>query len=404
MFYNKMCSDDQNSVPGEPIGIIGKILSKQGLFADFGLTMSMVQWCDVARSFNSMWGSNITDMTLMAKDGGQKMPVIRYPNFDDLVYTLPASKIAVVVGNEEVGGELRTITLKSYLEHYGALTPSIKDNKLSVFNQELDENRGVVVRVQAVPLPGDECEFVPTAYNYQTLDIKKPKNSIFVASHLGTSSQLDGPGTEPVYLHRTTPEGKVMGGYFKGTSQEVIEPEEEKQKGAFVGSKSAGVTTNVIMFGQVPLKQPPSKPLMPREEEYFDEHSCWDKPVYRSIEPARIDYGSSVMEYEGYEKEVVPERDVSQPITITICFYYCTDGNLTSADAKEISETIKKCYKDGEWAGSLVTHTDKPEMLAPDTEAKKRPHGSKSLDKGTMVSILRKVSSGSLDQFPVDDQ
>jgi hypothetical protein len=379
--------------------VVRAILRRKEAFRAHGLGVAMVQWCDVDRAFGGCWGSNITDMTLMMKDTNELLPVVRFDNFNDIVYTLPAGKIAVVVGNEECGADLRTITLSNYLKNFGSLVPSIENDDLSVFDKTMDTDRGVVVRVQAVPLPkgpDGTCEFVPTAYNYQTVSANDPKNAIFVASHLGTSAQLDRPGSQPIYLHKTT-DKSVMSTYFKAGTDE----KNDTPKKAMVGSKSVGLTSNVVIFGQIPLKQHPESPLS------FDdfEYDPFDMPVYRSISMATVNYGADVEEFGGFDDVAAKrmERDTSQPITLTVCFYYTTDGDISDEDASEMAATIKRCYQDGEWAGSLVAHKPEPDLLPEGKKMGEMPHRSKSLDKDTMNKILLRMSSSSIEEFPDDE-
>jgi hypothetical protein len=57
-----------------------------------GLNLVNVMWEDTARTPGSVWGDNISDMTLQVRhpdlpDRKELLPVIRYPNFTELLMT-----------------------------------------------------------------------------------------------------------------------------------------------------------------------------------------------------------------------------------------------------------------------------------------------------------------------------
>ena len=378
--------------------IINRILSNKTLFESHNMYMMCTQWCDVDRSYGSCWGPNITDMTLKRKDDNALLPVIRFDNFNDTVYTLSARRIAIVVGNEELNSPLRSIFLSDYLQNFGALVPSLENSNLSVFDHTMDEEKGVVVRVQAVPLPVDsngECEFIPTSFNYQTTSADDPKNAIFVASHLGTSAQLDGAGVESIFMHRTSPDGSIINTYFKACDAKNSDTHEVPK--ARIGSRSTGLNNNVVIFGQIPMRQKHNHSRYTHQP-----YNEFDMPVFRGITPASIHHGADAGEFGGFNEKasLSLERDRTQPITITICFYYTTNGDMDDNDALQISSNIKKCYRDGDWCGSLVNQTEEPCLLPCNKKMSPMPHISKPLDSGTMGQILTKLNSWSIDKFP----
>ena len=76
-------------------------------------------WEDTARTMGSVWGANISDMTLQVRDPNQPqrkelLPVIRYPNFTDKTGDIPIEQVQIKVGNEK-GKSLEVITLQEYL-------------------------------------------------------------------------------------------------------------------------------------------------------------------------------------------------------------------------------------------------------------------------------------------------
>ncbi|MCG5060026.1 MAG: hypothetical protein KA714_19115 [Limnoraphis sp. WC205] len=89
------------------------------LLQKLGLNVVNVMWEDTARTPGSVWGANITDMTLqvrhlMQPQRQELLPVIRYPNFTDRTGDVPLDLVKIKVGNEK-GEQLRVITLREYL-------------------------------------------------------------------------------------------------------------------------------------------------------------------------------------------------------------------------------------------------------------------------------------------------
>src|SRR5690242_13726401 len=83
------------------------------LAASYGLTIGKVTWEDTGRSEDSVWGPNISDMTLRVARSGLNMNVIRPPNFTDKTTDRKIKEFNVVVGNED-GSDLRRISLEAY--------------------------------------------------------------------------------------------------------------------------------------------------------------------------------------------------------------------------------------------------------------------------------------------------
>ena len=59
-----------------------------------------VTWEDCARYKQSVWGPCISDMTLQV--GDNRMPVIRKNNYTDVTWDIKLDNIPIVVGNEKV--------------------------------------------------------------------------------------------------------------------------------------------------------------------------------------------------------------------------------------------------------------------------------------------------------------
>ena len=85
------------------------------LAQSYGLNIESVAWEDTSRFKGSSVGNNISDMTLQVE--GQRMPLIRKPNFSDLTADQSLDNFSVVVGNE-TGESLHRIPLRVSYQHY----------------------------------------------------------------------------------------------------------------------------------------------------------------------------------------------------------------------------------------------------------------------------------------------
>src|SRR3989344_6884240 len=83
-----------------------------------GVEALKVCWEDTARKKGSCWGPNISDMTLIVKDGEQLMPVIRKPNFSDVTQDVPIDTFKIKLGND-TEQKSRIVTLSEYLKNLG---------------------------------------------------------------------------------------------------------------------------------------------------------------------------------------------------------------------------------------------------------------------------------------------
>jgi len=59
------------------------------LAGNFGLHINTVAWEDNGRTKGSCWGPCISDMTLQVR--GSALPLVRYPNFEDLTWYVKRS-------------------------------------------------------------------------------------------------------------------------------------------------------------------------------------------------------------------------------------------------------------------------------------------------------------------------
>jgi hypothetical protein len=78
---------------------------------------------------------------------------------------------------------------------------------------------------------------------------------------------------------------------------------------------------------------------------------------FSTLEEAPITYGTTHGETKGFNPVAARklERDTSQPVALTICYYYMVgDNGLTSADVRKMKSTIAACYADGGWRGPVA--------------------------------------------------
>jgi len=346
-----------------------KLFKSRDMFTKFGLSPTNVQWNDVERSFGSVYGPNISDWTLREKNSNVLLPVVRPDNFTDKVAILSSDQLCVMVGNENVGGSMKPITLTNYLKEFWKYNPECPEGT-NLYCPQLD-NR-VTVRAQAVPLPVDpsvgRVQFNPTCYSYQTREKSDPRNFIFVSSHLGTSGQTDGPSVENVFLQRNLGQGKMENMFFNATSSEMETEEEKEAVKTVIGTQGMKSGRNRVIFGQIPIKQ---KEENRNGTSYASDgmtySACAPKCVYRSMSfsDANISYGKSAGINQGLGRTDLV-RDMNQHITLTVCFYYAVpNGDLKEQDVNKIVSDINTVYKDGSWVGSLVVGQEMPVESTP---------------------------------------
>jgi hypothetical protein len=173
-------------------------------FAKHNLRWVDVSWDDNTRSANSCLGPKISDWTLQLPNK-TRLKFLRRPNFTDETLSIHAKDLSVTVETSE--GYLKAITYDKYLKYFGKYTPGVPDH-LDMSDMSPGENEVVTVRFVGIPVPVDHTgtqEVVPTAYSYQTLSKSNPSSIIGASFHLGTGAALDGPGTEKVWLVKSTP-------------------------------------------------------------------------------------------------------------------------------------------------------------------------------------------------------
>ena len=320
-----------------------------------GYAFNRVGWDDCSRAYNHSLGSNISDWTFKTKDG-EILPFIRSSNFEDKTLTIKAKDIGIVVGNHEFGNNLTTITFQKYLENYGKYTPDVPDDlDLSASKDEL-----ITIRYIAVICREDKdgtCELVPTAYNYQTINKKDPKNIIGASFHMGVGSRTDGTNCESVYLVKTRPNGYPENTWFRLTNEHRETEEQKKSVGSVLGTRSTGIGRNRVQCFQIPRVQTKKPQYRGSGKSSYKTFSKDCSLQTRSISRANVSYGSSAGKHE-MVNGISYIRDKTQNVTITFAYYYSVeDENISLEDMNNILDTLDNSYKDkkGKWLGSLVT-------------------------------------------------
>lgn len=329
-----------------------------------GLDLVNVTWEDTGRSKGSVWGPNISDMTIGVRDAHgalHPMPVIRHDNFNDVTADIRSDRFMMLVGNES-GDDLRSVRLDELLQHTGQYLhnpSSWRGGNRSLWDAR-DEH--VLVSAQACFLPvpsGDQATFTPVLYNYQSYP-GDPAVLTIVATREGSSIQViensGGYMSQPLFFND---DGQRAPFLAERKSDWVA----NGQSGTATTAPEAAVQQgmhNVVLVIQVPLKQrhPRRNPIVMESEAEFDDMEgapSYGAPQARGMEEAVISHG----ETEGPFVEVNNlniERDTRFPIRVTVQFYQATDtGDITDADVRRLREQIDRVYRDADFVGSLVT-------------------------------------------------
>ena len=168
----------------------------QELAAQHGLQILNVTWEDTGRYKDSSVGPNISDMTIQVQQLDPRteefsltcMPVIRFPNFEDVTADLRMENFFLLVGNED-GEGLQKVSLDTFLGNvrdYLHEPASWAGEKTSLL---ADRDEHVLVSAQAAFLPIPQqgiAEFNPVLFNYQSY-AGDPAVMTILATREGTS-------------------------------------------------------------------------------------------------------------------------------------------------------------------------------------------------------------------------
>ena len=181
------------------------------LIKNEGLVINSVSWEDCARNKGSVWGPNISDMTLQVN--GYLMPVIREHNFTDKTWDVKMDKLPIIVGNQtdSENEKLKTISLRKYLSNFDKYMTTKIDNKsfdLTVNKKDINndtkmKDTHVIMSSQCCMLPiekGKETKFNVAIFNYQSTK-NNPAVLCIVSTSKGTSAQIIEDGSQQLLFN-----------------------------------------------------------------------------------------------------------------------------------------------------------------------------------------------------------
>lgn len=343
-----------------------------------GLQIVNVMWEDTARTPGSVWGANISDMTLQVRHPDRPnqrnlLPVIRHPNFTDKTGDVPLDLINIKVGNEK-GEALQVITLKEYLNNLSKYLSY--PEKFHEENQPLvtEKDSHVLVSAQACFLPihpQSKCSFNPVLYNYQSRDSNPAVLAILVSTEGTSATIVDNTHDQAnwgqnLYFNnngqKTCLTGERLSDYKEAQAQEIA-----AQKGLSLEEAREQVTVsqdvNMVMVIQVPLKHKEPEyavatfSVSDDDDDVFTDLSTLLGRGYSDMEDAVIGHGEDEgehLELGGYKLE----RDDRYPLRVTVQFYKATsNGIVDDQDLDHIRQCIDAAYASADYIGSLVVGT-----------------------------------------------
>jgi hypothetical protein len=352
------------------------------MVADQGLVAVNVTWEDTGRSKGSVWGPNISDMTIGVRDSGgalHPMPVIRFDNFTDTTADLDPDRFWLRVGNAR-GRKLEAASLSDVLQSTRSYLhdPGSWSGWRSSLWAERDSH--VLVSAQACFLPvprSGEATFTPVLYNYQSYP-GNPAVLTMVATREGTSIQVvenaSGYMSEVLYFN----EDGERAPYTATRMSDFIAGGGDGNPSSVSAANQDSL--NVVLLIQVPLKHKEQARWggYEMDDMVMESAPMASGAAMRSssdVENAVIGHGDTEGPYAEIN-DLAIERDPRFPVRVTVQFYKATsNGVVTPADIAAIRRQIDRVYADGDYVGSLVTEgwTGRPtEWVAEPTEPQPR--------------------------------
>ena len=346
-----------------------------------GLNVVNVMWEDTARTPGSVWGPNISDLTLqvrhlMQPQRKELLPVVRYPNFTDRTGDVPLDLVKIKVGNEK-GEQLRVVTLREYLTNlrqYVGNTETFNPDNQPLLTQQ---DTHVLVSAQAcfLPIPQQgQCSFNPVLFNYQSRPESPSVLAILISTEGSSATIINNDQDlaewgQNIYFNnqgqKTCLTGERLSDYRENLALEMA-----TQRCISVEEARSQVTVsqdvNMVMIVQVPLKHQELE-----EVEYFSYSfesnfsaaemlcapRCMGVVESSDVEDAVIGYGEGEgehLELGGYKLE----RDERYPIRVTVQFYKATNnGVVDDEDLENIRQCIEAAYSSADYIGYLVVGT-----------------------------------------------
>jgi hypothetical protein len=348
-----------------------------------GLSLVNVTWEDTGRSKGSVWGPNISDMTIGVRDTSgalHPMPVMRFDNFNDVTADLDPDRFWLRVGNAR-GRPLHAASLTEVLQTTRSFLHDPASWKGWRSSLWAERDTHVLVSAQACFLPvprSGEATFTPVIYNYQSYP-DNPAVLTILATREGTSIQV--VENESGYMSEvlTFNEDGQRAPFTAARFSDYVAQGGDDTYGSV--SAAAEDSLNVVLLIQVPLKQKE----IARWQGYMDDMAMEAAPSAAGMaSSARSDVETAVIghgETEGPFEEIAGlaiERDPTFPVRVTVQFYKATsNGVVSAADVAAVRRQIDRVYADGDYVGSLVTqgHTGRPTEWIPEV-SQPEPHWS----------------------------
>lgn len=218
-----------------------------------GLAIQTISWEDTARHKNSVWGPNISDMTLCVAKSNNRLPMIRYPNFSDLTCDTPIENFKLTVGNETEAGTLTTVSLKDYLININQYVKTSSGRPLVAAegSSGLYDPRDTAILTSAqyclLPLHKGTVEYNVNLYNYQSYS-EDPAVLVIVSSKKGTSAQTVSGGSTSLFFNSAGQAANYVAERMKDERQRLGKTVEGKMD-------KDEEQRNCLLIFQVPLKQ-----------------------------------------------------------------------------------------------------------------------------------------------------
>lgn len=394
----------------------------QDLLNAYGLKAHSVTWEDTGRTKGSCWGPNISDMTLVVKNGNTLMPVIRKPNFSDVTVDVPIEAF-----NVNYKGSVKP--LKTVLE------------ELKVYDTR---DTAVLTSSQCCVLPvelGSKTQFALQLFNYQSGS--EPAVLVVLASKNGTSVQVldssntklffDDLGTARWFTAERLEDVRIRAGDVKTKVDSFKEMKAEekldntimmiqiplKRKQQYRGKHGAvlygggavygGAASSALKFGMKGSSYTVKANSKSQPKEYAEEEDCdmggglFDdddlvlddmhsalkaakeskmnqlldvlsagsnsrsalQKKSRGMDMGQIGLGDTVGSYTGTRGHTLT-RDANLPVRCTFQYYRVTDdGTLDEKSVQDIKEQLDQSLRVAVGHGSLVLNTTSGRVTEP---------------------------------------
>lgn len=344
----------------------------QQVAARHGLSLVNVTWEDTGRSKGSVWGPNISDMTIGVRDSAgmlHPMPVLRFDNFNDVTADLRADQFWMLAGNER-GSDLEAVRLDQVLKNIPGFLHDAGSWEGAGRSLWAPRDTHVLVSAQAcfLPVPRQgEATFTPVLYNYQSQP-GDPAVLTIVATREGMSMQViendGGYLSQPLFFNEDGQRAPFVAERLSDWQAGGGDGRHTLPSGPEASVQDS--MKNVVLVIQVPLKQKrPERgwggyPMGMMEDA---EMSAPEAMSARSdVEAAVVGHGPT----EGPFTEINHlsiERDPQFPVRVTVQLYQATsNGVVTDADVAQLRAQIDRIYAEASFVGSLVTqgYTGRP--------------------------------------------